>query len=74
MQGSTYDASPSADDYVRQYVEALHDERAALRGELESIKRRGVSPGARVVLARVVHVMIALAVLTLVWLLGRASV
>ena len=74
MQASPLETSPSGDEYLRQYVEALHDERLELRGELESIRRRGVSPSGRVVLARVVRVVIAIVVVTLVYLLGRASV
>jgi hypothetical protein len=61
-------------DYVRQYVEALYDEQAEQRGELDSIRRRGVSPEGRVVLVRIVHAIIVIGVLALVYVLGRASV
>ena len=59
---------------VRQNVEALYDEQAELRGELESIRRHGVSPDGRVALVRTVRVSIAIGVLALVYLLGRSSV
>ena len=61
-------------DYVRQYVVALYDEQAELRGELDSIRRHGVSPDGRVALVRIVRVIIAIGVLALVYLLGRSSV
>ena len=66
--------SSHENEYVRQYVEALYDEQEELRGELESIRRHGVSPDGRVALVRIVRVIIGIGVLALVYVLGRASV
>lgn len=60
-------------EYVQQYVEALHDEHAELTNQLEAIVRRGYSDDGREAMLKVGRAVMFVAVIVVAYLVGRLS-
>ena len=60
-------------EYVQQYVEAVHDEHAELTEQLDAILRKGFSDGGREAVWKVGRMLLFAAIILIAYFVGRSS-
>lgn len=60
-------------EYVQQYVEAVHDEHAELANQLDGIVRGGYSDDGREAVWKIGRILLFVAVIAIAYFVGRSS-